>query len=306
MHCPTLTQLPAPPPNKTGWPWTVESDDLGKSSDSLAWPKFTIVTPSFNQAAYLEETIRSILLQNYPNVELIIIDGGSTDGSVEILRNYEPWLAFWVSERDRGQSDALNKGFARATGDIVAWQNSDDIFTPNAFWTAAVEFVNHPTVDLVFGNSATIDEQSHVLVEARYTAFSLSCLLHEGWNLTNQAAFWRKTLHDRVGSFDVGLHYAMDKDFFVRASQRGRFQHIRRILGYFRLHEWAKTSMIRKTQGEDEYTLLRRRYLSSWQLHPLVSRTLKALCLLRRTILYAGQGDWDYIWRGSRRRLRAS
>src|ERR1700738_1526878 len=110
----------------TGWPWTTETPRLpAVRPDGSRWPRITIVTPSFNQGQFIEETIRSVLLQGYPNLEYIIIDGGSTDNTVEIIKKYEPWIACWVSEKDRGQSDALNKGFARATGQILAWLCSD-------------------------------------------------------------------------------------------------------------------------------------------------------------------------------------
>ena len=122
MRCPTLAELPSPLPGTTGWPWREETRQLPNTlPDGSPWPRISIVTPSFNQGKYIEETIRSILLQGYPNLEYIIMDGGSNDGSLEIIKKYEPWLALWVSEKDRGQSHAINKGFLSSTGDVVAW-----------------------------------------------------------------------------------------------------------------------------------------------------------------------------------------
>ena len=116
MRCSTLAELPPPPPGKTGWPWTEESPRLADMMhDGQPWPRVSIVTPSYNQAEYIEETIRPVLLQGYPDLEYIVIDGGSTDGSVEIIRTYAPWLTYWVSEPDRGQTYAINKGWMRAT-----------------------------------------------------------------------------------------------------------------------------------------------------------------------------------------------
>ncbi len=127
MSCPTLADLPSPPSNQTGWMWNEESSQLPENMpDGHQLPRITIVTPSYNQGQFLEATIRSVLLQGYPNLEYIIIDGGSSDNSVEIIRKYEPWLAYWVSEKDRGQAHAINKGFAHATGSIYAYLNSDD------------------------------------------------------------------------------------------------------------------------------------------------------------------------------------
>src|SRR5687767_11548136 len=121
-----VADLAAAPVGRSGWPWICPGTARGQlvlaGSD---WPRITIVTPSFNQAQFLEETIRSVLLQGYPNLEYIIIDGGSTDKSVDIIKKYEQWLAYWVSEPDRGQSDAINKGFEKATGEVFAWINSD-------------------------------------------------------------------------------------------------------------------------------------------------------------------------------------
>src|SRR5918996_5491103 len=133
MRCPTLSQLLPPSPGKIGWPWTEESAQLPETMpDGCVWPRISIVTPSYNQGQFIEETIRSVLLQGYPSFEYIVIDGGSTDDSKEIIQKYEPWLTYWVSEPDRGQAHAINKGFARATGDIIQWVNSDDLLTPGA------------------------------------------------------------------------------------------------------------------------------------------------------------------------------
>src|SRR4030042_6265175 len=126
MRCPTLKELPSPPQGKTGWPWTEESPQLHNTMpDGSPWPKISIVTPSFNQGQFIEETIRSVLLQGYSDLEYIIIDGGSKDDSIELIRKYEKWLTYWVSEPDHGQSHAINKGFRKASGEIVAWLNSD-------------------------------------------------------------------------------------------------------------------------------------------------------------------------------------
>lgn len=128
----SLTDLPSPPPGKTGWPWTEESSEIMEETpDSFEYPRISIVTSNYNYGHFLEETIRSVLLQGYPNLEYIIIDAGSTDNSLEIIEKYAPWLAYYVSEKDKGQSDGINKGFYQATGKIYAWLNSDDIFCPN-------------------------------------------------------------------------------------------------------------------------------------------------------------------------------
>ena len=141
----TLKDLPPSPPEKTGWPWTEQTEPLPpRMPDGSEWPRISIVTPSYNQGEFIEETIRSVLLQGYPNLEYIIIDGGSKDNSIELIKKYEKYLAYLVSEPDKGQSHAINKGFRRATGVLVGWQNSDDFYHSGAFEAAAKACFAHP------------------------------------------------------------------------------------------------------------------------------------------------------------------
>ncbi len=263
-----------------------------------SYPKISIVTPSYNQAQFLERTILSVLNQNYPNLEYIIIDGGSTDGSVEIIKKYEKYLAYWVSEKDKGQADAINKGFLEVTGDILAWQNSDDIYLPEVFLKVAKEFENHQETDLVFGNIYLINKETRIIRDIRYVPFSLCCLLHEGWNITNQAAFWRKKVLENVGLLDRTLCYAMDYDWFIRlAKANKRFIFLHDFIGGFRIHEATKGAQIGKTLGRSEHARIRFKnsLLNSHQ-------GLKLYCLVRRALWYIIQGDWDYIYRGVRSR----
>jgi glycosyltransferase involved in cell wall biosynthesis len=152
MKSPHLLDLPSPPHGRDGWPWTVESCEFPRRfSNDKSWPKISIITPSYNQGQYLEETLRSVLLQGYPNLDFHVIDGGSLDDSVDIIRKYEPWLTSWVSERDGGQSDAINKGFSRCSGEIVNWTCSDDYLTPNSLLTVGSTFLREPEADVVAG-----------------------------------------------------------------------------------------------------------------------------------------------------------
>jgi glycosyltransferase involved in cell wall biosynthesis len=167
-----LAILPSPPLDKTGWPWTIETNPQVYVS-SRTYPRISIVTPSYNQAQFIEETIRSILLQNYPNLEYIIIDGGSTDGTVEILKKYETWLTYWVSEPDRGQSHALNKGIERATGEWIGWQNSDDVYTEKAFWYFCEKvFKKNGKGAVYFGNVQGINKHSEIIHKQYFTPLS--------------------------------------------------------------------------------------------------------------------------------------
>ena len=263
-----------------------------------SYPRIAIVTPSYNQARYLEKTILSVLNQGYPNLEYIIIDGGSTDGSIEIIKKYEKYIAYWVSERDKGQSDALNKGFKLATGEIIGWQNSDDVYLPGAFEVAAKNLTRSPSA-LIFGNVYLIDATDSIIRDIRYVPFSLNSLLYEGWNITNQAVFWKKELFSRFGYLDSLLQYGMDYDWFVRlGKEKVAMQFLRMYLGCFRLHEKTKGS----TQahiGKKEYMAIKERqgFLKRNRIRYLMS-------LARRLALYLIQGDLDYLTRGIFRRIK--
>jgi len=207
----------------------------------LNWPLVSIVTPSFNQARYLESTIRSVLDQDYPNLEYIIMDGGSTDGSVEIIRRYANRLAGWVSEKDRGQTDAINKGFARARGEILAWLNSDDTYQPHAIMEA-VEFLRHrPELGLVYGDANFIDENGQVIghFPAAQTDYRR---LRQGYvHIPQQAAFWRADLWRQVAPLDPSFYFAMDYDLWVRLAALAPLQYTPRLWANFRLHTQGKT-----------------------------------------------------------------
>ncbi len=166
-------------------------------------PLVSIVTPSFNQAQYLEKTIQSVLNQDYPNLEYIVIDGGSTDGSVEIIKKYENQITHWVSEPDQGQTDAINKGFEVATGEILAWLNSDDLYYPNAIKDAVDYLVDKPLVSMVYGDCDFIDGFGQVFgkFDARQTNYKR--LMRGNGNIPQPAAFWRKDLWDKVGPLDA-------------------------------------------------------------------------------------------------------
>src|ERR1051325_5733493 len=153
MDIARLSNVPTPPADKAGWPWTEETPVLAKRmADGRTWPRISVITPSYNQAQFLEQTIRSVLLQGYPNLEYIIIDGHSSDGSAEIIKRYEQHLAFWVSEPDRGQSHAINKGLTMATGQIMCWLNSDDYYLPGTLETVATALADGTGAFAVVGH----------------------------------------------------------------------------------------------------------------------------------------------------------
>jgi glycosyltransferase involved in cell wall biosynthesis len=204
-------------------------------------PLVSIVTPSYNQARFLESTIRSVLEQDYPNIEYILVDGGSSDGSAEIIRRYSDRLAWWVSEKDRGQTDAINKGFAHAHGEILAWLNSDDIYAEHTI-TEAVRFLqNRPEVGLVYGDASFVDEDGHVIGHFPAAQTNYKALRRGYVHIPQQAAFWRADLWRKVGPLDASFYFAMDYDLWVRLAGLASLQYLPRPWASFRLHSQGKT-----------------------------------------------------------------
>jgi glycosyltransferase involved in cell wall biosynthesis len=224
MRCPNLNELPLPPPGKRGWPWTEKSEQLPKTMHDVSeWPKVSIVTPSFNQGQFIEETIRSVLLQGYPNFEYIIIDGDSTDESLDIIKKYEKWLTCWISEPDNGQSHALNKGFAKASGEIIAYINSDDLYEPDVFNTVAPIFQKNARPHLVAGELVIFDSKKSKSIVKPWWPPNLSYYLEKTFSMTlpQPASFWSKDIYEKVGGFDESLHYCFDLEFILRIGLAG-------------------------------------------------------------------------------------
>ncbi len=221
--------------------------------------RFSIVIPSLNQGRFIGETLRSIAEQNYPAVEVIVRDGGSTDETAEVVRRFGALVTCFVSEPDHGQSDALNKGFAQATGDIFGWMNADDFYLPGAFAEAARIFEANPDITVVYGNWITIDEEGreigkHYALKARRPHFS-----YENLDAYNQALFWRREAHERFGRFDENLHRLMDDDLILALLLNEgpeRFHRTDRLLGGFRIHGAQKTpaaAIDERRRVEEEY-----------------------------------------------------
>jgi len=204
--------------------------------------RVTVVTPSFNQAAFLETTIQSVLGQDYPNIEYFVIDGGSTDGSLEIIQKYADRLAGWVSEKDRGQTDAINKGFARATGDVLAWLNSDDVYRPGAVREAVDFLTAHSDVGMVYADCGFIDAAGREIGKfpARQTDYAR---LRRGYvHVPQQSTFFRTEQWRKVGPLDPSFYFAMDYDLWVRLAKLGDPVYLPgRTWADFRLHGGAKT-----------------------------------------------------------------
>ena len=243
MRCPTLNDLPPPPPGRTGWPWTEECPQLPDlMSDGRAWPRISVVTPNYNYGRFIEETIRSVLLQGYPNLEFIVIDGGSTDESIEIIRKYSAWMAYWGSEPDSGPSHKVNKGFRMAKGEIAAQLNSDDTYLPEALSRVAPVFGEAARHAFVFGNCRSARESGEPIQLIKPSCKSLESFLLFQTRILQPAVFFRRVVLEEVGFLDESYCYAMDFDLFMRIAAKHRVHHLDFPLATLRIHPSSESS----------------------------------------------------------------
>jgi len=203
--------------------------------------KVSIITPSYNQIDFLESTIQSVLNQTYKDIEYFIIDGGSTDGSVGLIQSYQDKLSGWISEPDSGQTDAINKGFAMVSGEIIAWLNSDDTYNPQAVEQAVALLDDHPEVGMVYGDANFIDQNGKVIGQFPAAQTSLPRLRRGYVHIPQQASFFRKSLWDQVGPLDPDFYFAMDYDLWVRLAGVSQIRYVKETWANFRLHQDAKT-----------------------------------------------------------------
>ncbi len=205
-------------------------------------PLVSIITPSFNQARYLETTIISVLKQDYPRIEYIIIDGGSTDGSVEIIKKYEDKLAWWVSEQDEGQTDAINKGFKRATGEILAWINSDDTYNPGAVDQAITYLIENPDIAMVYADCNFINADDRIIGKFNAAQTDYRRLRAGYVHIPQQTMFFRAKYWKELGPLDPSFYFAMDYDLWTRITARASIKYLAgKIWANFRLHTSGKT-----------------------------------------------------------------
>jgi glycosyltransferase involved in cell wall biosynthesis len=291
MCCPALAELPSPPPDKTGWPWTVETPPLPPvRPDGSAWPRISIVTPSYNQGQFIEETIRSVLLQGYPDLEYIIIDGGSTDQSVEIIRKYEPWLTYWVSERDRGQAHAINKGFSMATGEYNNWINSDDSLRPYALRTIAEAAALRSGVDLISGVRILKDPETGYEFAQNLWLLSWKTYLIGMPNFPQDATFFSRHVLNAVHAIDERFTFGLDVAFFFRALKVARCVVLcHSVLSQMHVYATQKTHKVDPSKVL-EVAILRSEYEPKrWALKRLMGSRFNGIITLLIPVLYRKQ-----------------
>lgn len=262
--------------------------------DTKTWPRISVVVPSFNQARYLPACLDSVLLQKYPAVELIVMDGGSTDGSADIVRSYANRLAYWVSQPDGGQTPALIAGFARATGEIQCWLNSDDMHEPGSLFQVATYFREHPDVDAVFGNMIWVDADGRFLRAQKEIPFNRFLWMYTYNYIPGMSMFWRKGIYDRVGGLDARFDLTMDADLFIRFSDAGaRIAHVDRTWSRMRFYREQRNQRLR-ARSDEEDLMIRRRYWGRetprfYALKRLAARSIRVLWRL-----VTGCYGWGY------------
>ncbi|MEL6720485.1 MAG: glycosyltransferase family 2 protein [Bacteroidota bacterium] len=287
-----LDSLPSIPNNKQGWPWSVEvTPSIYENAKYL--PKISIITPSYNQGRFIEETIRSVILQNYPLLEYIIIDGGSTDNTLDILKKYDAWIDYWVSEKDSGQASAINKGIKLASGEYIGWQNSDDIYLEKAFYHLQKTIVkNNKSGDVFFGNIIGIDVHNNRLHKRFFIPFSFYELKYYGMNIANQGTFFKRSIISE-NLLDEKIHFALEEYiYFKLAEKRVAFVRINAFIGAFRYHNNSKTNIIGRI-GLIESIKIRNDYKipqkdKNWRWQFIFQ---KNIAWLRKLFYYIIQGD---------------
>jgi glycosyltransferase involved in cell wall biosynthesis len=247
-------------------------------------PRITVVIPSYNQGEFIERTIRSIIDQDYPNLDLILLDGGSTDDTMAIVERYRGYFSHIESGPDGGQSAAIVKGFGLATGKYMSWLNSDDTYAPGALRAVGEALAAQPDIAFIYGHTNIIDAQDHVVAHKKSVAFSLGVMKYAFLTVPQMSAFWTKQLYDEVGGIDSTLRFCMDYDLFVRMSSRRAPVLIDRHIGNFRVHGTSKTSTLESVrQAED--ALVHARYCAVKPSSRLAFRLTRSfytgvLCLL--------------------------
>jgi glycosyltransferase involved in cell wall biosynthesis len=305
-----MEDLPAPPAGLSGWPWTGPLDAAPESPPGGRgeWPLITVVTPSLNQAHFLERTIRSVLSQNYPRLEYFVIDGGSRDGSREIVERYARHLAYWVSEPDRGYVHAINKGLSRANGEILCWLNSDDFYLPGTLRFVA-EQLSAPAGAhaAVVGHVLKVyaDGRPPEKLEGRYEGLERLLKFWLGYRMHQPSIFWRREVLEAVGLPDESKDLAADFDYWVKIARRFSFTNVDRVLACATYHERAKTGDNYRRYHEALKAHAPRHWRREFRPRSLLLEASMLNHYVLRPSLRTLFRPFDYVRSATRRRLRA-
>lgn len=250
-----IMNLPPPPLGKTGWPWTTGPEIWpATTSDGSSWPKLSIIMATYNAAEFFEESLRSALLQGYPDLEIVVIDGASADGTVDLIRKYEPWIGYWVSEPDRGQSHATNKGFAAATGVWLGWLNADDTYVPGVLHRLSSHLAHPENVDLIYGDVLYVDETGRSRDIFQPRPFSMAAMA-EGGLIHTPSVFWQRRLNALAGPMSEEYQVSADNDFWLRVVPHARCEYVPGAMSTFRRHEGSKTIQAEYKLAQETYTM---------------------------------------------------
>ncbi len=272
------------------------------NNDQQKQPLVSIITPVLNQERFLEKLILSIKSQDYNNIQHIVVDGGSTDKTLDILKKYEgTYNLVWSSEKDKGIADAYNKGFAKATGEIFCWQDADDWYLPGTIKKVVEVFNNHPAVDFVFGDILFCDKNDNIVDYTKRPGFDGESLVYNMMNINPQTAFWKSSLHKKLQGLDIRYRISADYDFYIRALRLGaKFYHIPEFLAAYRYHPQQITKNVELLRLE--HSQIQKKYFDK-NITPIQLTWKKRKILLRKTWYFIKKGDFAYIFRSILRRL---
>lgn len=254
------------------------------STKSTDQPLVSIITPSYNQGQYIRATIESVLQQDYPHIEYIVVDGGSSDNTLSILKEYGERI-HWISEPDQGQTDAINKGIHLSSGDIIAYLNSDDIYLPSVISLIVSEFKKYPDIEFLYGDHYAIDKDGTVISHEKTIPFDPNILLYDANFICQPASFYRRKLFEKIGIFDMDMFYLMDYEFFLRAAKQDiYFRLVRKYLAAIRFHSSCKT-LTGDHALAHQRRVLKEKYANPKLFNPITMKVLGIIYRLKRYCL---------------------